>query len=72
MIEPIENEIGGIIMITPLCSCCKNEINGSLITDCKIYIDSPMDIKVGRIYECKSFELEKNIHYEKIKDKIKQ
>lgn len=72
MIEPIENEIGGIIMITPLCQCCKNTIRASLTKDCKIFVHSPMDIKVGRIYECKSFELEKNIHYEKIKDKIKQ
>lgn len=72
MIEPVENEIGTFILTTPLCACCKNAITGikALRGDCKVFGDSPMDIKVGRIYKCTNFVVEKNVHYEKIKDKI--
>lgn len=72
MIEPVENEIGSLELITPLCACCKNAITGmkSLKKDCKIFGDSPMDIKCGEVYKCTHFILDKNIHYEDIKDKI--
>lgn len=72
MIESFEDEIGSIEIIVPLCACCKNAITGmkALKSDCKVFGDSPMDIKCGRTYKCQNFILTKNVHYEDIKDKI--
>lgn len=73
MIESAENEIGTFKMITPLCACCKNAVDGleSLNGDCKVFGESPLDIKIGKIYKCDKFKLVKNIHYDDIKNKIK-
>ncbi len=72
MIEPVENEIGSFKITVPLCTCCKNAITGmkSLKRDCKVFGDSPMDIKCGRTYKCSHFILKKTVHYKYIKDKI--
>lgn len=72
MIEPVENEIGSLELITPLCSCCKNAIVGlnALNGDCKVFGNSPMCIKIGKTYSCPKFKLDKNAHYKDIKDKI--
>jgi len=72
MIEPVEDEIGSLELIAPLCICCKNTIKGmkALKGNCKVFGNAPMDIKCGRIYKCPHFVLVKNSNYEDIKDKI--